>query len=215
MRRAERYYNAHAPDYESKFRKPLVARAKRMEEEGILSFLFERLPPKGRLLELGCGTGLFTLPLAEKGYEIIATDLSYGMLAEFERKLNGAGLTNVTLVRADCEGEFPCTGGLDGIYGIGLLEYMTSPGRLLAHAFRALRPGGVAVFTAPTLSLPGFCYYVTSLARKHIRMKLFTRRGLAGLFTNGGFESIEVRRVGFHLPLATPLTRAAAGRRPE
>jgi hypothetical protein len=47
-----------------------------------------------------------------------------------------------------------------------------------------------------------------------MRMKLFTRGGLGRLFTGAGLDLLEVRPVGFHLPLMTPLTRIAAGRRP-
>jgi len=47
-----------------------------------------------------------------------------------------------------------------------------------------------------------------------MRMRLQTRGSLARLFTGAGLELIEVRPVGFHLPLMMPLTRIAAGRRP-
>ena len=40
-----------------------------------------------RLLELGCGTGQATVPLAERGYRVLALDLSEGMAALARRKL--------------------------------------------------------------------------------------------------------------------------------
>ena len=42
--------------------------------------------PGKRLLDLGCGTGNITIPLAQKGYEITAIDLSEEMLAQAEAK---------------------------------------------------------------------------------------------------------------------------------
>ena len=42
--------------------------------------------PGNRLLDLGCGTGNITIPLAQKGYEITAIDLSKEMLAQAEAK---------------------------------------------------------------------------------------------------------------------------------
>ena len=42
--------------------------------------------PGNRLLDLGCGTGNITIPLAQKGYEITAIDLSEEMLAQAEAK---------------------------------------------------------------------------------------------------------------------------------
>jgi ubiquinone/menaquinone biosynthesis C-methylase UbiE len=216
-KQVEQYYNAHAARYEAKFARPLVDQIKRREEEDILSFLFEHLPQRGRLLELGCGTGLFTLPVARRGYAVTASDVSSGMLAETERKLQDSGLDNVALVTADCDSEdgFPSEmSGFDGVFGIGLLEYITAPDRLFARVFRMLKPGGVAILTAPTVSFSGFGYYVSSLVRKHLRMRLHTRRSLTKLFLRAGFEDVDVRPVGYHLPLTAPLTRVAAGRKP-
>lgn len=42
---------------------------------------------KGDILELACGTGRVTIPLAKQGHEVWGLDLSLQMLAEFERKL--------------------------------------------------------------------------------------------------------------------------------
>lgn len=44
--------------------------------------------PDKRLLDLGCGTGNITIPLAQKGYEITAVDLSEEMLAQAKEKTN-------------------------------------------------------------------------------------------------------------------------------
>lgn len=42
--------------------------------------------PGNRLLDLGCGTGNITIPLAQKGYAITAVDLSTEMLAQAKEK---------------------------------------------------------------------------------------------------------------------------------
>ncbi len=43
------------------------------------------LAPGARILELGAGMGRFSLPLAERGFEVVATDLSPHLLAELRR----------------------------------------------------------------------------------------------------------------------------------
>jgi len=43
----------------------------------------------GDILELACGTGRITLPLARAGHKVWGLDLSREMLGEFERKLSG------------------------------------------------------------------------------------------------------------------------------
>ena len=55
----------------------------------------------GRVLELGCGTGRITLPLARAGAAIVGIDRSEAMLARARRRVRRAGLTGVGLVRGD------------------------------------------------------------------------------------------------------------------
>jgi ubiquinone/menaquinone biosynthesis C-methylase UbiE len=58
----------------------------------------------GPVLELGCGTGRITLPIAEAGVEIVGVDLSHDMLAIAHRKLAAAHAdvrARVQLVQGD------------------------------------------------------------------------------------------------------------------
>lgn len=215
MSQVERFYDEHAERYESKFQIPLFRYMKQVEEEEVLNFLFEHLgpPSKGKkLLELGCGTGLFTLPMLKEGFKVTAVDISEGMLSELRKKLDREMLTGTTVVKADVEG-FQGTGELfDGVYGIGLLEYLKSPVDAICRAVKLLRPGGIAVFTAPTVSVYGVCYLLTSFFRKRMRMKIFTQRSFERTFVDCGMELIETRSIGFHLPCMRTLTRIVAAR---
>jgi SAM-dependent methyltransferase len=53
------------------------------------------------ILELACGTGRITIPLAEMGYEITGLDISAPMLKLAKTKANEIGV-NVEWVKADC-----------------------------------------------------------------------------------------------------------------
>ncbi|MER6946023.1 class I SAM-dependent methyltransferase [Nonomuraea sp. NPDC000554] len=66
------------------------------------------LDGSGRLLDLGCGTGQLTLPLAEHVAEAIGIDPEPDMLAEAARQARAGAVGNVTWVRgtsADLPGE--------------------------------------------------------------------------------------------------------------
>lgn len=63
----------------------------------------------GRLLDLGCGTGQLTLPLAEHVTEAVGMDPEPEMLAEAARQAHAAHVANATWVQgnsADLPGEF-------------------------------------------------------------------------------------------------------------
>src|SRR5207302_6270224 len=45
--------------------------------------------PRGRLLDVGCGTGVLALRLAELGYDVVGLDPSEGMLEVMRRRAPG------------------------------------------------------------------------------------------------------------------------------
>src|SRR5215469_6758872 len=79
---AERYHAAR-PEYPDELFDELIAAAD--------------VPAGARLLEVGCGTGKATIPLAERGYEITALELG-PQLAETARS-NLAGYHSVKVVQ--------------------------------------------------------------------------------------------------------------------
>jgi len=64
----------------------------------------ERAGASSRVLELGCGTGRLTLPLAQAGHEVTGIDLSPAMLARARAKLGAQPSSvrdRVTLLEGD------------------------------------------------------------------------------------------------------------------
>ncbi|MDG5472448.1 class I SAM-dependent methyltransferase [Jeotgalibacillus sp. ET6] len=56
---------------------------------------------QGTILDLACGTGRVTIPLAQKGYRLAGVDIHRGMLNEAEKKSAVAGL-NIDWIEQDC-----------------------------------------------------------------------------------------------------------------
>jgi SAM-dependent methyltransferase len=100
-----------------------------------------------RALEIGAGTGYFSLNLLQAGIvrEGTCTDISPGMVATLAQNAQRLGL-NVRAARAEAE-SLPFTGeSFDLVLGHAVLHHLPDLNRAFAELHRVLRPGGRIAF---------------------------------------------------------------------
>jgi SAM-dependent methyltransferase len=97
------------------------------------------LGPHARVLEIGCGTGQATLPLARLGCTVVALDLSPDMAAVARRNL--APFPDVTVVAADFEDWQSPDGPFDAVVSATAFHWL-DPAVRMTKAADLLRPGG-------------------------------------------------------------------------
>jgi ubiquinone/menaquinone biosynthesis C-methylase UbiE len=78
---------------------PLFYRFLYVDLDQIIKTMFHR-GNKGPILDVGCGTGHFTLMLVEEGHYVIGVDLSLGSLKKAKNQAKALGAKNVDLVLA-------------------------------------------------------------------------------------------------------------------
>lgn len=83
-------YNDIAGEYDQRI--PGAGPADDMFTATEIQFLLSKIQPGERVLDIGCGTGRFTVPLAELGTDVSALDISTGMLEILRGKLDAKGL---------------------------------------------------------------------------------------------------------------------------
>ena len=115
--------------------------------------IWEKYGAKPKLvLDLACGTGNFTIPLAQKGYDMIGVDSSAEMLAIAKDK---AGADSSILYLCQDMREFELYGTVDAcICMVDGLNYLLEEEALL-QVFRLaknyLNPGGLFIFDMNTI----------------------------------------------------------------
>ncbi len=167
------------------------------------------LRPGLRVLELGCGAGLFSELFAAHGVELVATDLSPELLAHARAR----GLARVRFVERRVE-EWS-EGPFDAVVGSSILHHLDLA-LALPRLHAALRPGGAAAFAEPNLlnpqvylerrlrRLPWFSY-VTPDETAFVRWSL--RRALV----DAGFVDVTVEPFDWlHPAVPAPLVGAVA-----
>lgn len=102
---------------------------------------------RGAVLDLGCGPGRHSLPLARAGLEVTAIDTSEFLLDELRRRAAGEGLS--LDVRREDMRDFVRPDAFDAVLVMwttfGYFEDEADHDRVLANIVESLKPGGVLV----------------------------------------------------------------------
>lgn len=174
-----------------------------------------------RILDVGCGMGVFLELLREKGAFPYGLDLSPEAV-EFTRKQCGLD----AVVVGDFESaEFP-PGSFDVITGWNVLEHVRSPRRWLEQAWRLLAEDGILFVKVPNVRLSGAASRWTPLLRRlrfpttsylasrpPLHLYGFSADTLARVLAESSFKVLSVERApvressGFKGRLVVGLTR--------
>lgn len=102
-----------------------------------------------QVLEIGCGTGAFTVPLAEAVGErgqVLGADISDAMLAGATKRIAESGRRNISLIQADAQ-TYPFEPGrFDLIASRFGVMFFSDPAAAFTNLRRAARPGGRLCF---------------------------------------------------------------------
>jgi ubiquinone/menaquinone biosynthesis C-methylase UbiE len=107
-----------------------------------------------RVVDVACGVGRLTVPLAQAGARVLALDGAPGMLARCERHVRRAGQQRRVELALGPAWSIPVPdASLDGAVCVGLLEHLppSQQSRVLAEIARVLKPGAhlATVFNNP------------------------------------------------------------------
>lgn len=159
---------------------------------GLLRRLLAR--PEGgppRMLELGCGTGLNLVALADAVAEGVGVDFSPAMVARACRNAGRARAGNLRFVLGDAADAPLAAAAFDLVLLAGTLEHLPDRGAVLARCRSLLAPGGRVVVVAPHPRNPALLWQrlVRGGSGRQFAQDLhMAPRGLAALARRHGLE---------------------------
>ena len=101
---------------------------------------FDEVRHTGRLLEVGCGAGLFLGEAIRRGWNCTGIELLPALVAIARERYPEAKILSDDLRALDLAAE-----GFDVVYMNEVIEHIVDPVGLMKEAWRILRPGGIAL----------------------------------------------------------------------
>jgi len=163
----------------------------RLRHRLIKNLIIREYRPGAVALDMGCGTGEYTLSLAQAGFRVVGGDLSKGMLAVAKSKIQRYKLAqNIQLIRLEStklpfRDEF-----FDTITCIALLDWVPDSNKLLVEANRVLKHQAKLIVCTDALWSPYRIYRkvqgaVSRGGKRYAR--IFNSRELQRAFATSGF----------------------------
>jgi len=152
---------------------------------------FEKFRKTNKMLDVGCGPGLFLIEAKKRGWEVYGTEFTDNQLAY----LNDKGIKTLKgkLTNDSFEDEL-----FDVIISSEVIEHINNPLEEMKHFHRLLRKGGLVYITTPNFNaIERFLLkgdYAIIEYPEHLCY--YTPKTIDLLLTNNGFNKLKITTTG-------------------
>jgi SAM-dependent methyltransferase len=201
------YTTRWARCYDRLFNIPPLKQIREGEERTLDNMMANSLRPGDHVLEVGPGTGRYTVEFARRVERLTAVEHSAEMISQLHCRLDREGVTNCTVMQSDfIQADLPHK--FDVVVIIGVMDYVADPGEFLRKGASLARRE--FLFTTP------YCGVLAHMHRIGNNM-----RGIAvNCFNEGQIRDylpdyrVEIEPAGLHTSLWRGLTLVCRATRP-
>lgn len=136
-------FDSIAAHYDKWYTDEVGGLAHSLEREMVMRFMDPH--PGETVLDLGCGTGIYALELAQLGLRVTGIDISAGMLRVAREKASRLNLPIVFELADLGQIDFGSE-RYDKVISVSAMEFFSDPAEIMRRAYRAVKPGGRMVF---------------------------------------------------------------------
>ncbi len=174
--------------YERLLKVPFASQIRR-DETKLLSRLFqENLSKDDIVLEIGAGTGYYSLTIASLVKHLIAIEPAKGMAQQLREKVNLYQRTNIELHEKYFE-QFESAFSFDHVIAIGVLDYITNPSVFIERCLSLAKKK--FIFTTPHRGLWTLFYKMGALFQQ-TKIYRYSKEDLKLLFPNSMLQIDDV-----------------------
>lgn len=177
--------------------------------------MFVRGESRGKLLDVGCGVGVFLARMRELGWQVIGVEAD-PKTARIAQQEFGLRAIPISLEEAHLADE-----SIDVVTMSHVIEHVRQPETLLREAWRVLKPGGRIVIVTPNVRSLG--HRTFGACWQHLsppyHLQLFSASSLLSMASRAGFAPMTVRtssrRAGETWKVSVQTVRRARARPPR
>lgn len=173
MEQSKAIFDEWPERYDQWFETPIGKLVKEVESELINCLIAPG--PGEKVLDAGCGTGVFTLDILAAGAQVVGLDISGPMLSVASKKATGYDFFPV---QGDIQHLPFADNSFDKTISINVIEFIADAGSTVDELFRVTRPGGCVVIAT-----------LNSLSPWAARRRAKTQRGQRHILENAVFRS--------------------------
>ncbi len=166
--------------------------AGRGERRAVMDRLPSILKKEHRVLEIGAGSGVFTLPMARLCGRVTALDISAGMLDKLKEKAGIDNVTNIRTIIADFQ-DAELDETYDAVCSFSSFEYIPDLEGLFLKISAHLMPGGILYFTTAHRSFFRFFTQLGNAVRQGIWLHARGRRQVRRALERAGFKQVDIQ----------------------
>ncbi|MDZ4792739.1 MAG: class I SAM-dependent methyltransferase [Bacteroidota bacterium] len=155
---------------------------------------FEKYRKTGKMLDVGCGIGLFLAAAKERGWEVYGTEFTDKAISICKSK-------GITMQQGRMDAAWFAENEFDVITSFEVLEHINNPLEEMSNIQRILRPGGLFYFTTPNFN---------AIARYSLKTNYnvicypehlcyYTKRTINYLMKKSGFKKLKLKATGISM----------------
>ena len=148
QRRVDKYFKSAAKQWDEIYELDTVYARIHQERGRIVLSMSENVavPVEARVLEIGCGAGLATVALAERGYAVEAVDTVRDMLLTTKARATRAAVAHrIKVIQASADHLPYADNQFNLVLAIGVLPWLACIRTAMMEFIRVIRPGGCLI----------------------------------------------------------------------